>query len=153
MQAGGSDQWGNIMAGTDLIRRVEGGKAYGLVTPLISTSDGRKMGKSEAGAVWLDRERTTPLDFYQWWVNTTDDDVSRFLRLYTFLPEDRIADLTSVEGAALREAKAVLAWEVTALTHGPKLPTRPLPHPAPCSRAIEAPRRTLRSSPATRRST
>ena len=118
MQAGGSDQWGNITAGTDLIRRVEGGKAFGLVTPLISTSDGRKMGKSETGAVWLDRERTTPLDFYQWWVNTTDDDVARFLRLYTFLPEERISDLTSVEGAALREAKAVLAWEVTALTHG-----------------------------------
>jgi tyrosyl-tRNA synthetase len=118
MQAGGSDQWGNITAGTDLIRRVEGGKAFGLVTPLISTSDGRKMGKSESGAVWLDRERTTPLDFFQWWVNTTDDDVARFLRLYTFLPEDRISDLTSVEGAALREAKQVLAWEVTALTHG-----------------------------------
>ncbi len=118
MQAGGSDQWGNITAGTDLIRRVEGAKSFGLVTPLVTTSDGRKMGKSEAGAVWLDRERTSPLDFYQWWVNTTDDDITRFLRLYTFLPEERIADLTSVEGAALREAKAVLAWEVTAMTHG-----------------------------------
>jgi len=118
MQAGGSDQWGNITAGTDLIRRVEGGKAFGLVTPLVMTSDGRKMGKSETGAVWLDRERTSPLDFYQWWVNTTDDDIPRFLRLYTFLPEERIVDLTSVEGAALREAKAVLSWEVTALTHG-----------------------------------
>ncbi|MGH9183503.1 MAG: tyrosine--tRNA ligase, partial [Acidimicrobiales bacterium] len=102
LQVGGSDQWGNITAGTDLIRRVEGGKAFGLVTPLVSTSDGRKMGKSEAGAVWLDRDRTSPLDFYQWWVNTTDDDISRFLRIYTFLPEERITDLTSVEGAALR---------------------------------------------------
>jgi tyrosyl-tRNA synthetase len=118
LQCGGSDQWGNITAGTDLIRRVEGRKAFGLVTPLVSTSDGRKMGKSEAGAVWLDRGRTSPFEFYQWWVNTTDDDIGRFLRLYTFLPEERIAELTSVEGAALRQAKSVLAWQVTAMTHG-----------------------------------
>jgi tyrosyl-tRNA synthetase len=118
LQMGGSDQWGNITAGVDLIRRAEGGKAFGLVCPLVTTSDGRKMGKSESGAIWLDRERTSPFEFYQWWLNTTDEDIARFLRLYTFLPDEQIQELTSVEGAALREAKEVLAVEATAMTHG-----------------------------------
>jgi len=118
LQTGGSDQWGNITAGVDLIRRADGGKAFGLVTPLITTSDGRKMGKSVSGAMWLDADMLSPFDYYQFWINTTDDDVARFMRLYTFLPEDYINDLTSVSGEALREAKAVLAWEATALTHG-----------------------------------
>lgn len=118
LQTGGSDQWGNITAGVDLIRRVEGGKAFGLVTPLITTSTGQKMGKSESGALWLDANLLSPFDYYQFWVNSTDEDTPRFLRLFTFLPEDRIRDLTSVSGEALREAKSVLAWEATALTHG-----------------------------------
>ena len=124
LQTGGSDQWGNITAGTDLIRRVEGGKAYGLVTPLITTSTGQKMGKSESGALWLDANLLSPFDYYQFWVNSTDEDTPRFLRLFTFLPEDGIRDLTSVSGEALREAKSVLAWEATALTHGADAATR-----------------------------
>ncbi len=118
LQTGGSDQWGNITAGVDLIRRADGGKAYGLVVPLITTSDGRKMGKSVSGAMWLDANMLSPFDYYQFWINTTDDDVARFLRMFTFVPDDRIDDLTAVSGEALREAKAVLAWEATALTHG-----------------------------------
>lgn len=118
VQAGGSDQWANILAGVDLIRRHAGGKAYAFVWPLITTSTGQKMGKSETGAIWLDPDLLSPFDFYQFWINTTDEDVARFMRLFTFLPDERIDELTSVEGAALREAKAVLAWEATALTHG-----------------------------------
>jgi tyrosyl-tRNA synthetase len=118
LQMGGSDQWGNITAGADLIRRADGSKAYGLVCPLITRSDGQKMGKSESGAVWLSGELTSPFDFYQFWINSTDEDVARFMRLFTFMPEERITDLTSVSGEALRDAKAVLAWEVTAMTHG-----------------------------------
>lgn len=118
LQTGGSDQWGNITAGVDLIRRADGGKAYGLVTPLITTSDGRKMGKSVSGAMWLDAGMLSPFDYYQFWINTTDEDVARFMRMFTFMPDERIDDLTSVSGEALREAKGVLAWEATALTHG-----------------------------------
>jgi tyrosyl-tRNA synthetase len=118
LQIGGSDQWGNIVAGVDLIRRVEAGKAFALVSPLIAASSGEKMGKSEGNAVWLDPALTTPYDYYQYWVNVGDADVGRFLRLYTFLPEARIAALTAVAGAELREAKRALAFEATALTHG-----------------------------------
>jgi tyrosyl-tRNA synthetase len=118
LQIGGSDQWANITGGVDLIRRVEGVKAFALVTPLVTTSSGQKMGKTEGNAVWLDCGMTTPYDFYQFWVNTEDADVARFMKLFTFLPDDRIADLTAVSGPALREAKAVLAHEATALTHG-----------------------------------
>jgi len=121
LQMGGSDQWGNIVAGVDLIRRADAGKAYALVSPLITVGSGEKMGKSEGNAVWLDAERTSPYDYYQYWINTADDDVARFLRLYTFLPESRISELTGVEGAALRDAKRVLASEATALTHGERL--------------------------------
>jgi tyrosyl-tRNA synthetase len=118
LQIGGSDQWANITGGVDLIRRLEGAKAFAFVTPLVTTSSGQKMGKTEGNAVWLDGSMTTPYDFYQFWVNTEDGDVARFMRFFTFLPEDRIADLTAVSGPALREAKAVLAYEATALTHG-----------------------------------
>ncbi|HUG13941.1 MAG TPA: tyrosine--tRNA ligase [Thermomicrobiales bacterium] len=118
VQAGGTDQWANIVAGVDLIRRQAGGKAFAFVWPLITTSSGQKMGKSESGAIWLDPEQLSPFDFFQFWINTTDDDVARFMRLFTFLPDERVDDLTSVTGSALREAKAVLAWEATALTHG-----------------------------------
>ena len=118
LQMGGSDQWGNILAGVDLVRKVAAGKAFALVSPLITTTAGQKMGKTEGNAVWLDPERTPPYDYYQFWVNVDDADVSRFLRLFTFLPDAAIADITSVSGAALRDAKQTLAFEATALTHG-----------------------------------
>ena len=118
LQMGGSDQWGNIVAGVDLIRRVEGGHAFALVTPLLTTASGQKMGKSEGNSLWLDPTMTTPFDYYQYWVNTDDADVRKLMMLYTFLPEELIDELTSVEGEALREAKRVLAFESTRLTHG-----------------------------------
>ncbi|MGH2532560.1 MAG: tyrosine--tRNA ligase [Thermomicrobiales bacterium] len=118
LQVGGSDQWANITGGADLIRRVEGVQAFALVTPLVTTASGQKMGKTEGNAVWLDAALTSPYDYYQYWINTDDSLVGTFLRLYTFLPEERIAELTSVEGEALREAKQVLAWEATRLNHG-----------------------------------
>jgi tyrosyl-tRNA synthetase len=118
LQMGGADQWGNIVAGTDLIRRVKGGKAYGLTFPLIITSSGEKMGKTAKGAVWLDSEKTSPYEYYQFWINTDDQDVGRFLALFTFLPMNRVRDLARKEGAELREAKEVLALEATAITHG-----------------------------------
>ncbi len=118
LQMGGSDQWGNIVAGVDLIRRAAGGEAFGLVCPLLTTASGQKMGKTEAGAVWLDPHLTSPYDYYQYWINVDDADVGRFLRLYTFVPEERIREVTRVTGAALREAKRMLAYETTKLTHG-----------------------------------
>ena len=118
LQMGGSDQWGNIVAGVDLIRRVEGSQAFALVTPLITTSSGAKMGKSEGNSLWLDPTMTSPFDYFQYWVNTDDADVRRLLLLYTFLPEERINELTATDGEALREAKRVLAYESTRLTHG-----------------------------------
>ena len=118
VQMGGSDQWGNIVAGIDLIRRVDGAQAYGITFPLITTADGSKMGKTEAGAVWLDAERTSAYDYYQFWINTDDRDVSRFLRLFTLLPVDEIQALGALEGADIRDAKGRLAFEATALNHG-----------------------------------
>ncbi len=118
VQMGGNDQWGNIVAGVDLIRRVEGQSAYGITFPLITTSSGAKMGKTARGAVWLDPERTSPYEFYQYWVNTEDPDVERFLGLFTFLPMDEVRRLGALQGAAIREAKEVLAHEVTRLVHG-----------------------------------
>jgi tyrosyl-tRNA synthetase len=121
MQAGGSDQWGNITAGVDLVRRVTGSEAIGLVWPLLTTATGEKMGKSAGNSVWLDPALTTPYDFYQYWINVDDADVERLLRLYTFLPQDEITDLTSVSGAALRPAKRRLAQEVTTILHGEEM--------------------------------
>jgi tyrosyl-tRNA synthetase len=118
LQIGGSDQWFNILAGVDLIRRVEGKDAFALVSPLISTASGAKMGKTEAGAVWLDPERTSPYEFYQYWRNTEDLDVQRFLKLFTFLPLDEIGRLGALQGSEINEAKKILAFEVTRLTHG-----------------------------------
>jgi tyrosyl-tRNA synthetase len=118
LQVGGSDQWFNILAGAELIRRADGGEAFALVAPLITTASGAKMGKTEAGAVWLSPERTSPYDFYQFWVNTEDADVGRFLRFFTFLSEDEIKRLTALEGAELRSAKEILATEVTSIVHG-----------------------------------
>ncbi|MBE3583296.1 MAG: tyrosine--tRNA ligase [Limnochordaceae bacterium] len=118
LQMGGDDQWSNIIAGVELIRRLEGGQAYGLTFPLLVTSSGKKMGKTEAGAVWLSPAKTTPYEFYQFWRNTADADVARFLALYTFLPLEEIRELTATSGAGLNRAKERLAYEVTALVHG-----------------------------------
>ncbi|MBN1401750.1 MAG: tyrosine--tRNA ligase [Anaerolineae bacterium] len=118
LQMGGNDQWGNIVAGIDLIRRVTGGEAYALTFPLLTTSSGAKMGKTAQGAVWLDPDLLSPYDFYQFWINTEDADVIRFLKLYTFLPLDQIEALGSLKGAEIRQAKEVLAYEATRLSHG-----------------------------------
>ncbi len=120
LQAGGSDQWGNITAGIELIRKVEGGTAFGLTFPLITTADGKKFGKTEAGTVWLDPRRTSPYRFYQYWMRVDDRDAIRFLNYFTFLDAERVAELErSVrESPERREAQAALAFEVTALTHG-----------------------------------
>ena len=118
IQMGGNDQWGNILAGTDLVRRVEGGDAEALTFPLLTTASGSKMGKTERGAIWLDPQRTSPYDYYQYWINTDDRDVGRFLALFTFLPMDEVRRLSSLEGAEIREAKEVLATECTTILHG-----------------------------------
>ena len=118
LQMGGSDQWGNIVAGVELIRRVHQKTAFGVTFPLITTSSGEKMGKTAKGAVWLDAERTSAYDYYQFWVNTDDRDVARFLALFTFLPLDEIRRIGTLEGADLNSAKAVLAFEATLLAHG-----------------------------------
>lgn len=118
IQMGGSDQWGNIVAGIDLIRRLEGKQAYGITFPLIMTADGRKMGKTEKGAVWLDPLRTSPYEYYQFWINTDDRDVKRFLALFTFLPMGEVEEYSKLEGADLRKAKEALAFEATKIVHG-----------------------------------
>ena len=119
-QMGGSDQWGNITAGTDLIRRVRGQKAYGLVWPLLKTSSGTKFGKTEAGTVWLDPERTSPFRFYQFWLNTDDREVVSHLKLFTWLDRAAIdaAERTVIEAPAARDAQRTLAREVTLMVHG-----------------------------------
>jgi len=118
LQSAGSDQWGNIVSGIDLGRRVENAQLFGLTTPLITTSSGAKMGKTAAGAVWLNPEMRSPYDYWQFWRNTEDADVGRFLRLFTDLPEAEIARLEALQGAELNEAKKVLATEAAALAHG-----------------------------------
>lgn len=118
LQMGGSDQWGNIVAGIDLIRRMEQGSAYGITFPLITTSSGDKMGKTARGAVWLDPKRTSPYDYFQFWINTTDADVIRFLSFFTFLPMDEIDRARSLKGSELNVAKTILAFEATKLVHG-----------------------------------
>jgi tyrosyl-tRNA synthetase len=118
LQMGGNDQWGNICSGIDLCRRMNRSEVFGLTFPLLMTASGTKMGKTADGAVWLAADRTSPYDFFQYWVNVDDRDVPRFLRLYTLLPRDEIERLDRLEGADLREAKRVLAREVTSLLHG-----------------------------------
>jgi len=120
IQMGGSDQWGNIVAGIDLIRRLEGKQAYGITFPLVMTADGRKMGKTEKGAVWLDPDRTSPYDYYQYWINTDDRDVKRFLALFTFLSMEEVEKFGELKGAEIRKAKEVLAYEATKIVHGEK---------------------------------
>ncbi len=118
LQFGGSEQWGNIVNGVDLIRRVEGREAFGVTAPLITTASGVKMGKTVAGAVWLDGEMLAPYDYWQFWRNTEDGDVGRFLRLFTDLPLTEITRLEGLAGAEINEAKKVLANEATTLLHG-----------------------------------
>jgi tyrosyl-tRNA synthetase len=122
LQIGGSDQWGNITSGLELIRKVqpEGSKAYGLTIPLVTKADGTKFGKTESGAVWLDPEKTTPYEFYQFWINTADADVVKYLKIFTFLSHEEIEQLerTVQEEPHLRKAQKVLAEELTRLIHG-----------------------------------
>ena len=118
LQMGGSDQWGNIVMGIDLIRRMRSEQAFGVTFQLITTSSGAKMGKTAAGAVWLDPDLTSPYEYYQFWVNTNDKDVGRFLSLFTFIPMEEIRRVNSLEGADLNAAKSILAFETTRLAHG-----------------------------------
>lgn len=118
LQMGGDDQWGNIVAGMELIRRMEGETVYGLTFPLVTRSDGQKMGKSEKGAVFLDPEMFAPYDFYQYWRNVSDADVIRFLKFFTFLPMEQIREMEQLTGADLNRAKELLAWEQTCIIHG-----------------------------------
>jgi len=120
LQMGGSDQWGNIVNGVELIRRVDQKPAFGLTTPLLSTASGAKMGKTVGGAVWLNADLRSPYDYWQFWRNTEDADVGRFLRLFTDLPLDEIARLEALPGAEINEAKKVLANEATRMLHGPE---------------------------------
>jgi tyrosyl-tRNA synthetase len=117
LQIGGDDQWGNIVAGADLIRRLGGGEVFGLTFPLVTTSDGKKMGKTEKGAIFLDPSMTSPYDFFQYWRNIQDADIRKFLLMFTFLPVGECDSLTAAERNP-NEAKERLAWEVTALIHG-----------------------------------
>ena len=117
-QFGGSDQWGNIVGGVELARRMDGRTLFGLTTPLLTTPSGDKMGKTAQGAVWLNAERLSPYEYWQFWRNTEDADVGRFLRLFTELPLDEIAPLEALEGSEINEAKKILATEATALCHG-----------------------------------
>jgi tyrosyl-tRNA synthetase len=120
LQMGGSDQWGNIINGIDLTRRVIDNEVFGLTSPLLTTSDGRKMGKSAGGAVWLSADMLSPYEFWQFWRNTTDADTGRFLKLYTELPIEECERLGALEGSDINAAKIILANEVTTLLHGPE---------------------------------
>ncbi len=118
MQLGGDDQWSNILGGIDLVRRTVAKECYGMTFTLLTTSEGKKMGKTEKGALWLDAEKTSPYDFYQYWRNVDDADVIKCLKLLTFLPMDEISRLAELKNEQINEAKKVLAYEVTKLVHG-----------------------------------
>jgi len=118
LQMGGNDQWGNIVAGIDLTRRLEEKKTYGVTFPLLTTSQGHKMGKTEKGTVWLDAGLTTSYDYFQYWINTEDSDVKRFLALFTLLPMEEVEEVKKLTDSGLNVAKAVLAFEATRITHG-----------------------------------
>ena len=118
LQMGGSDQWGNIVAGVELVRRVHQETVFGITFPLITSSGGEKMGKTAKGAVWLDSAKTTPYEYYQYWINTDDLDVERFVALFTFLPMDEVRTIGKLKDADLNSAKAILAFETTLLVHG-----------------------------------
>jgi tyrosyl-tRNA synthetase len=137
LQLGGSDQWGNIVNGVDLARRMDGAELFGITTPLVTTADGAKMGKTASGAVWLNDNQLSAYDYWQFWRNTADADVIRFLKLFTDLPLERVDELAKLEGQAINEAKIVLANEATAMLHGRKA----------AEAAAETARRTLRKVP------
>lgn len=118
MELGGDDQWSNIIGGVELIRKKEGKEAYGMTFTLLTTSEGKKMGKTENGAVWLDPEKTSPYEFYQYWRNVADADVIRCLKILTFLPLEEIDELSKLQGSDINKAKEILAFEVTKLIHG-----------------------------------
>jgi tyrosyl-tRNA synthetase len=118
LQMGGNDQWGNMLAGSDLIRRIDGRNVFSMTFPLITTSHGHKMGKTERGTVWLDPKLTSPYEYYQFWINTDDSDVERFLALFTFLPMEEVREVRSLADSRMNMAKAVLAFEATKITHG-----------------------------------
>jgi tyrosyl-tRNA synthetase len=118
LQMGGDDQWANIISGVDLVRRVERAQVFGWTFPLLTTASGAKMGKTEKGALWLDASKSSPYEYYQYWVNVEDPDVPRFLRLFTLLPLGEIDELAKLQGADIRKAKEVLAYEATRLIHG-----------------------------------
>lgn len=124
MQLGGDDQWSNMLAGADLIRRKESKQAYAMTCTLLTNSEGKKMGKTENGALWLDPEKTSPYEFYQYWRNIADADVEKCLSLLTFLPMDEVRRLSALEGAEINESKKVLAYEVTKLIHGEEEATK-----------------------------
>ena len=118
IQMGGNDQWGNIVAGVDLVRRMRQKTVYGITFPLITTASGEKMGKTAQGAVWLDDELTSPYEYYQYWINTEDQDVARFLGYFTFLPTEEVQAVADLQGTDLNLVKTILAYEVTRITHG-----------------------------------
>lgn len=118
IQFGGNDQWSNILGGVELVRRLDGGQAYGLTFKLLTNSEGKKMGKTASGAVWLDKDKMSPYDFYQYWRNVEDSDVKNCLSLLTFLPMEEVNKLASLEGAEINFAKSILAYEITKLVHG-----------------------------------
>ena len=118
MEFGGNDQWSNIIGGVDLSRKICGNEVYGMTFSLLTTSEGKKMGKTQKGALWLDPERTTPYEFFQYWRNVADADVNKCLRMLTFLPMDEVNRLSSLEGSEINKAKEILAFEVTKLVHG-----------------------------------
>ena len=124
LELGGDDQWSNILGGIDLVRRKENAQVYGMTFTLLTNSEGKKMGKTASGALWLDPEKVSPYDFYQYWRNVDDADACRFLKLLTFLPLDEIAEYEKLEGQAINEAKIRLAYEVTKLVHGEEEATR-----------------------------
>ena len=139
LQMGGSDQWGNIVNGIELARRMDGTEVFGVTTPLITTADGGKMGKTMAGAVWLHEDQLPHFDYWQFWRNTDDRDVGRFLRLFTDLPLDEIARLETLEGAEINEAKKILANEATAMCRAARRTRRRKPHAGPSRKGLRVP--------------
>ncbi len=140
LQMGGSDQWGNIVAGIDLVRRTLGKQAFGITFPLITTASGIKMGKTHKGAVWLDPERFAPYEYYQFWVNCDDADVVRFLALFTFLPMEEIEAVKALQGSDLNKAKTILAFEATKICHGEEEAVKSLKATASVFGSIDVPK-------------